>query len=64
MGRCEEAVVVGVGMDSAAVWRVWVMVGADDPRSICVDPELLVNMGEGMKMCLQYLYLGPLWCSE
>lgn len=58
------AVVVGVGMGSAVVWRVWVTVGADDTRSICVDPKLLLNMGEGMKMCLHYLYLGHLWCSK
>lgn len=38
--------VVGVGMGSAVVWRVWVTVGADDTWSICVDPELLLNVGE------------------
>lgn len=58
------AVAVGVGMDSAVVWRVWVMVGADDTWSICVDPELLVNMGEENEDVPAIFVSRTLWCSE
>lgn len=58
------AVAVGVGMDSAVVWRVWVTVGADDTRSTCVDPELLVNMGEENEDVPAIFVSRTLWCSE
>lgn len=58
------AVAVGVGMDSAVVGRVWVTVGADDTGSTCVDPELLLSMGEENEDVPAIFVSRTLWCSE
>lgn len=36
--------VVGVWVDSAVMWTVWVMVGAEGTLSVCVVPELSGRM--------------------
>ena len=44
MGTVGVVRVVGVWVDSAVVWTVWVVVGAEGTLSICVVPELSGRM--------------------
>lgn len=44
MGAVGVVRVVGVWVDSAVVWTVWVVVGAEGTLSVCVVPELSGRM--------------------